>query len=169
ACIEKRTFYRAISGLHSSINIHLSAKYLLTDRKSGSLFKSKGELQWGPNVTEFRNHFENDQVKGQSSQWLKNLYFLYLLELRAISKISGYLRQYDLYTGNRDEDVDVKSAIGDFLRVIDSFPFHFDENALFSGTDAAKLKVEFHNRFTNITKIMDCVGCQKCRLWGKTQ
>ena len=30
SCIEKRTFYRAISGLHSSINIHLSAKYLLS-------------------------------------------------------------------------------------------------------------------------------------------
>ena len=24
-------------------------------------------------------------------------------------------------------------------------------------------------KFRNITKIMDCVGCDKCRLWGKTQ
>jgi len=24
-------------------------------------------------------------------------------------------------------------------------------------------------KFRNITKIMDCVGCQKCRLWGKVQ
>ncbi|XP_021256704.1 ERO1-like protein alpha isoform X3 [Numida meleagris] len=28
-CIEKRAFYRLISGLHASINIHLSARYLL--------------------------------------------------------------------------------------------------------------------------------------------
>ncbi|GAA6066120.1 ERO1-like protein beta isoform X1, partial [Tachysurus ichikawai] len=28
-CLEKRVFYRLISGLHSSINIHLSAQYLL--------------------------------------------------------------------------------------------------------------------------------------------
>jgi hypothetical protein len=29
-CLEKRVFYRAISGLHSSINIHLCSKYLLS-------------------------------------------------------------------------------------------------------------------------------------------
>lgn len=28
-CLEKRVFYRLISGLHSSINIHLCAQYLL--------------------------------------------------------------------------------------------------------------------------------------------
>lgn len=29
-CLEKRFFYRVVSGLHASINIHLSAKYLLS-------------------------------------------------------------------------------------------------------------------------------------------
>lgn len=29
-CLEKRAFYRAVSGLHSSINIHLCARYLLS-------------------------------------------------------------------------------------------------------------------------------------------
>jgi hypothetical protein len=29
-CLEERVFYRAVSGLHSSINIHLCAKYLLS-------------------------------------------------------------------------------------------------------------------------------------------
>ena len=24
-------------------------------------------------------------------------------------------------------------------------------------------------KFRNITRIMDCVGCDKCRLWGKIQ
>lgn len=27
-CLEKRVFYRVISGLHASINTHLSAQYL---------------------------------------------------------------------------------------------------------------------------------------------
>lgn len=31
-CLEKRAFYRAISGLHTSINIHLSAQYLLSGK-----------------------------------------------------------------------------------------------------------------------------------------
>lgn len=31
------------------------------------------------------------------------------------------------------------------------------------------LKEEFKARFRNISRIMDCVGCEKCRLWGKLQ
>ena len=32
-----------------------------------------------------------------------------------------------------------------------------------------KLKQEFRHHFRNISRIMDCVGCEKCRLWGKLQ
>ncbi|KAL1428087.1 hypothetical protein MTO96_016981 [Rhipicephalus appendiculatus] len=35
--------------------------------------------------------------------------------------------------------------------------------------DALKLKEEFKAHFRNISRIMDCVGCDKCRLWGKLQ
>ena len=28
---------------------------------------------------------------------------------------------------------------------------------------------EFKSHFRNVSRIMDCVGCDKCRLWGKTQ
>lgn len=31
------------------------------------------------------------------------------------------------------------------------------------------LKDEFKNHFRNVSRIMDCVGCDKCRLWGKVQ
>jgi len=31
------------------------------------------------------------------------------------------------------------------------------------------LRAEFQARFRNISRIMDCVGCEKCRLWGKLQ
>src|SRR6185503_10771532 len=31
------------------------------------------------------------------------------------------------------------------------------------------LKEEFRDRFRNVSRIMDCVGCDKCRLWGKLQ
>jgi hypothetical protein len=29
--------------------------------------------------------------------------------------------------------------------------------------------VQFQGRFRNISRIMDCVGCEKCKLWGKLQ
>ena len=28
---------------------------------------------------------------------------------------------------------------------------------------------EFRDHFRNISRIMDCVGCDKCKLWGKVQ
>ena len=31
------------------------------------------------------------------------------------------------------------------------------------------IKQEFKDRFRNVSRIMDCVGCDKCRLWGKLQ
>jgi len=34
---------------------------------------------------------------------------------------------------------------------------------------ANALKEEFRLHYMNITRIMDCVGCEKCRLWGKLQ
>jgi ERO1-like protein beta len=45
----------------------------------------------------------------------------------------------------------------------------FDETVLFRGANAAVLKEEFKDHFRNVTRIMDCVGCDKCRLWGKVQ
>lgn len=37
------------------------------------------------------------------------------------------------------------------------------------GYESLKLKSVFREKFRNISKIMDCVGCDKCRLWGKLQ
>lgn len=31
------------------------------------------------------------------------------------------------------------------------------------------LKNEFRERFRNVSRVMDCVGCDKCRLWGRLQ
>lgn len=40
---------------------------------------------------------------------------------------------------------------------------------MFNGIASVKLKEEFRVKFLNISRIMDCVGCDKCRVWGKLQ
>ncbi|KAM4772320.1 ERO1-like protein beta [Rhinophrynus dorsalis] len=164
-CLEKRVFYRLISGLHASINLHLSAKYLLED--------TWGKPRWGPNTKEFRQRFDPSETKGEGPRRLKNLYFLYLIELRALSKVSSYFERsiVDLYTGNLEEDVETKNLLLDIFRDIQSFTMHFDEKSMFAGNkkEAKVLKEEFRLHFKNISRIMDCVGCDKCRLWGKLQ
>lgn len=48
-------------------------------------------------------------------------------------------------------------------------PPTFDEHLLFQDTNADFLKNQFKERFRNISRITDCVGCEKCRLWSKVQ
>ncbi|XP_064079743.1 ero1-like protein isoform X2 [Macrobrachium nipponense] len=166
-CLEKRTFYRAVSGLHSSINIHLCAQYLLSDKEG---FTDSSEGVWGPNIEEFQRRFDPELTGGEGPLRLKNLYFVYLLEMKALAKAAPYLESLEFYTGNEEEDIDVRKAVMDLLNVIQGFPNHFDEGAMFAGGfQAAKLKEEFKQHFRNISRIMDCVGCDKCRLWGKLQ
>merc|ERR1711871_1894918 len=59
----------------------------------------------------------------------------------------------------------------------------FDESILFQNSPAVQdhtyfpgeitpvyeLKQEFKLRFRNISRIMDCVTCEKCKVWGKLQ
>ncbi|KAI3377247.1 hypothetical protein L3Q82_008480 [Scortum barcoo] len=216
-CVEKRAFYRLISGLHASINIHLSARYLLDD----SWFQKK----WGHNVSEFRQRFDAELTAGEGPKRLRNLYFLYLIELQALAKAvlpAAVLPAVHRQTRGGPETQRAAAAhpaAGPLCVTFPSFrsfPLHFDETSLFAGdeNEAAKLKVGNHFRlskiiltfcgrdktaeahmtenetplvqtnktgcriernqdirlaFLNISRIMDCVGCFKCRLWGKLQ
>ncbi|XP_053553589.1 ERO1-like protein alpha [Bombina bombina] len=164
-CVEKRAFYRLISGLHTSINVHLSANYLLQDTWE--------EKTWGHNLDEFQKRFDAVLTKGEGPKRLKNLYFLYLIELRAISKVLPFFERptFVLYTGNETSDIKTKELLLEVLKDAKAFPLHFDENSFFAGDKkkADKLKEEFRQHFRNISRIMDCVGCVKCRLWGKLQ
>ncbi|KAL1131241.1 hypothetical protein AAG570_010859, partial [Ranatra chinensis] len=168
-CLEKRVFYRVISGLHTSINIHLCSNYLLSEKMNlGVLGNEAGK--WGQNLEEFRRRFSPESTGGEGPEWLRNLYFTYLLELRAIVKAAPYLEKELYYTGNQEVDEATRTAIKDFLAVAKSFPEHFNESSMFSGgKQARKLKEEFRQHFRNISQIMDCVGCEKCKLWGKLQ
>ncbi|QQP41174.1 Ero1like proteinlike [Caligus rogercresseyi] len=166
-CLEKRAFYRALSGLHSSITIHLCANYLLSRAEKGLL----GSASWGPNLDEFIVRFDPRRTKGQGPFWLKNLYFVYLLELRAITKASRYFEGHLFYTGNEEEDKDTQIAIKELMNLLRSFPAEdtFDERTMFASKGTQGLKSEFRNHFHNITRLMDCVECDKCKLWGKLQ
>uniref|UniRef100_A0A8C6UUN2 ERO1-like protein alpha n=1 Tax=Neogobius melanostomus TaxID=47308 RepID=A0A8C6UUN2_9GOBI len=164
-CVEKRAFYRLISGLHASISIHLSARYLLSDEWF--------EKRWGPNVSEFRSRFDSELTQGEGPKRLRNLYFLFLIELRALVKALPVVKEgsFKLFTGQPQEDCRNKERLLDLLHTARSFPLHFNETSLFAGdeTEAAKLKEDVRLAFMNISRIMDCVECFKCRLWGKLQ
>ncbi|KAI8071875.1 endoplasmic reticulum Oxidoreductin 1-domain-containing protein [Thamnidium elegans] len=151
-CLEKRVYYRLISGLHSSISIHICDEWF--DRETGV---------WGPNLDCFVNRI------GSHPERLQNVYFTYALLLRAVKKVGPYLDQYDFRTGSNEEDEKTRFMVQDLIKSTDSCPSTFNEKLMFNGPGSYALKQEFKEHFRNVSKIMDCVGCEKCRLWGKLQ
>ncbi|TKX23327.1 endoplasmic reticulum oxidoreductin ERO1 [Elsinoe australis] len=155
-CIEKRVFYRVISGMHASISTHLCYNYL--NQTTG---------QWGPNLQCYKERLHNYPER------ISNLYFNYALVLRAVGKLKDHILHYTFCTGDPVEDQRTKQLVHGLAQALPGGPELFDESILFQENPAIDsgitLKEDFRNRFRNISRIMDCVGCDKCRLWGKLQ
>jgi len=165
-CLEGRTFYRLISGLHSSISIHLCSQYFFPTIGGGY---SGSDGRWAANLDEFERRFDPATTGGEGPTWLRNLYFIYLIELRAIYKARDYLQSQTYFTGNETDDLHTKNLLTEhLLKEIEPFSNYFNENDLFKNGNE-QIKVEFKEHFRNISRIMDCVGCDKCKLWGKLQ
>ena len=77
-----------------------------------------------------------------------------------------------IQTGHTEEDEDVKTHILQMLERSAEWPLNFDLATAFTEESAEtrhELLDEFAARMYNISQIMDCVRCQRCRLWGKLQ
>ncbi|KAK3984863.1 putative endoplasmic oxidoreductin-1 precursor [Cladorrhinum sp. PSN332] len=154
-CLEKRVFYRVISGMHASISTHLCWDFL--NQTTG---------QWQPNVNCYkaRLHGFPDRIS--------NLYFNYALLTRAITKLGPYLTKeqgYTFCTGDPAQDAETRAKVLAVTEKAASVPQIFDESLMFKNGEGPSLKEDFRNRFRNVSRLMDCVGCDKCRLWGKLQ
>ncbi|KAF3626094.1 Endoplasmic reticulum oxidoreductin-1, partial [Capsicum annuum] len=88
-CQEKKVLYKLISGLHSSISIHIAADYLLD--KTTKLCGTNPDLMYG-RVLQYLEH-------------VRNLYFTYLFVLRVVTKVKSNLERAEYDTGNPEEDL----------------------------------------------------------------
>lgn len=155
-CPEKKVLYKLISGLHSSISIHIAADYLLDEKTN----------MWGQNL-----ELMHDRVLRYPER-VRSLYFTFLFVLRAVTKASDYLEQAEYETSNAEEDLKTLSLMKQLLynqKLQDACPLPFDEAKLWQGQSGPELKQQIQTQFRNISALMDCVGCEKCRLWGKLQ
>ncbi|EPS40975.1 hypothetical protein H072_5117 [Dactylellina haptotyla CBS 200.50] len=151
-CLEKRVFYRVISGMHASISMHLCYDFL--NQTTG---------EWGPNLQCYKDrlHAYPDRIQ--------NMYFNYAILLRAVAKLRNNLKSYTFCSGDKRTDTLTRKRIAALTDGIASHPQVFDESIMFKDENAILLKEDFRNRFRNVSRLMDCVGCDKCRLWGKIQ
>lgn len=189
-CKEERVFYRLLSGIHTSINMHIAAEYLFP---SG----------WGPNLALYKA-----RVAAYPDR-VSNLYFTLAVVLRAVAKAAPSLAPGVTHytTGNSTCDMLTARLVSN---VLGSHPLlapgcamrTFNESDMFLGgpagggggssgagggaalaaaaeagdvpatlaaSSSAEARTEFRDAFRNVSTIMDCVGCEKCRLWGKLQ
>jgi len=176
----RRILYRLISGMHASITAHISREYPMDIERSE-------DCVWGPNLAHFHATLGQDTV--EHSNRLSNLYFTYLFVLRAVTKACSFLKAADYGTGNAVPDArtaELMSSLCDDERLEElTCARPFDEASVFlvraatdgSATDGdddvanaqSKLELELMRHFQSISAVMSCVGCEKCRLWGKLQ
>jgi len=154
-----RIFYRIISGIHSSISAHIVKDFLLDE----------ATRTWGPNLAMFQARLGNPDVKDR----VENLYFAYLFVLRAVIKAGPVLKGVHYDTGYPKEDAHTRRLIDmlvDNQELKNSCPAPFDEAVMWkSSPDFKSQKLELQECFRNMTRVMDCVGCEKCKVWGKLQ
>ena len=88
-----------------------------------------------------------------------------------MAKVAPYLSNEKYFTGNKTEDEIVQREMKELLTTVQEFDEgQFDESSMFANKqEGIALKEEFKQKFRNISRIMDCVGCDKCKLWGKVQ
>lgn len=151
-CLEKRVFYRVISGMHASISTHICWEYL--NQTTG---------EWAPNLDCYK-----ERLHGHPER-VSNLYFNYALVLRAVTKLGPYLKDYTFCSGDPAEDRVTRIKVQALTSLAADKPAIFDESLMFVNGEGPSLKEDFRNRFRNVSRVMDCVGCDKCRLWGKLQ
>lgn len=154
-CKEERVLYTLISGLHASISMHIAKRYLRGER-------------WGVNTSIYEERLRDYPER------ISNLNVAYAVVLRAVSKASAALhpQNYSYVTGNERNDDFTRREVAKLFE----FPLLrpgcedkvFDESDMFLQKNEYTLS-EFRSAFRNISMIMDCVGCEKCRLWGKLQ
>ena len=180
-CYEERVLYRLLSGMHASVNTHIALKAKPPRRNT------PGREVWSPDPARFQRMY------GEHPDRLRNMHFSFVVLLRALRKASDALAQMDVALGH-DPDEDARTAAL-LRRLLDTHILSscsgvfgaFDESALFSavaeemgaGKEAvddvgapeslASLKSQFKGVFRNISDVMDCVSCQKCKLHGKLQ
>lgn len=162
-CEEKKAFNRLLSGMHTSISLHIAHDYCLKFDKS-----KVGECAiWGMN-----EKIAQERVLNHPNR-IQNLYFAYAVLLRAVIKAGKQIAAAVPNTKDNLYALDLKiwsvSLFPEIENLGNSCPRMFDETQLFGKIDSKQLRLDIEKRTIMLNKIMKCVGCDRCKLWGTMQ
>lgn len=162
---DQRVYNRIISGLHSSISLHIAHSYCMEVDPDRS-WECK---IWGPNTT-----LAHERVLDHPDR-LENLYVAFAMVLRAVQKagaaVTAAVPAEDAFFSESLLEW-TESLLPELTKLEHKCPVTFDESSLFEGSDdhdSKTKRLELQRRFRYLQQIMECVGCDRCKLWGTLQ
>ena len=156
-CVEDKIFSNIFMGWLVNTNFQI-----------GCNFRNRQTNESYVNVSYVTNKFLYHKDK------IDYLFFLYSLMLKAVNKAVPFLLNYDYSSGNKTEDKMTLKIIKEIFRyellnmdlIEDSFQ---DTYAYFDNFISSNRLSELIIRFRNISSIIDCVTCSKCRMHAKLE
>ncbi|ESL07279.1 endoplasmic reticulum oxidoreductin [Trypanosoma rangeli SC58] len=171
-CKEQLIFKKLISGLHTSITMHVAA-FFHKDVAGTSPLKEFGVLR-NPNLSYFPNCGMYRRVVS-NKEFIDNLYVLYQFILRALTKSRlEFLSDLNAFNSGSNgvpttEDVLLHAELQELFNNHLLCSPTFNEARFLDSAEAHRLVPQMKRMMYNITTLMDCVTCEKCRVWGKLQ
>ena len=147
--VEGQILARIVSGYHMSVTTQVMANYYPPDWKS--------------------NDEKLGKVIVENPNWVRDMQFAFVVMARSLFKIKNFLYDYSFSTGNATEDTLTRSLVRHLLdsSVLSSCESvvmsGFDESVLFSSQQASAA-TEFKKSFRQLSKLVNCVGCKRCKL-----
>jgi ERO1-like protein alpha len=164
-CLEQVVLQRLVSGLHASVSTHIA----LTAGDASRRFSFGA-----PNASMYVARV------GRHRERLEALYFTFLFVARAVARAGPSLAAEVARQGSGvpAEDASARELLAVLqVAVGGNLGAAFDERPLFAPASEAVARTAlppitlpaYREAFKNISALLNCVGCHKCKLWGKLQ
>ena len=156
-CVEDKIFSNIFTGWLAVTNFEI-----------GCNFRNRNTKEKYVNITYVANKFLYQKDK------IDNLFFLYSLILKAANKAVPYFLEYDYSSGDAEEDKNTSKLIKEIfrheLKNFDEIEEAFKDSYVeFEKYIYSNMISELIIRFRNISSIIDCVTCSKCRMHAKLE
>lgn len=156
SCGGENFLFKVISGMHASVSSHLS-EYFVDFSRSEDNIRPNDLLYY--------------QKVGAYPERLENLAFAVQTLVRAYVRYIDLIDLFAVDTGDFGEDMKTKQLLqklSDLLRHVKDVAFR--QEGVFGQKVAISVQKDAYLQyFRNITQVMDCVDCVKCKVYGKMQ
>ncbi|KPI86832.1 putative endoplasmic reticulum oxidoreductin [Leptomonas seymouri] len=172
-CQEVIILHTLLSGLHMSISMHVCTNYYKDPEFASPQHKSG--IYNNDNISFYPNCEMYNKRVAPFPDFVGNLYILYQFILRALAKAKPFfLNDLTIFnTGLHGEatasDLQLRKNIRELFESRLLCSPTFDESTFLESERGRELIPQFKSIMHNVTHLMDCVTCEKCRIWGKLE